>query len=275
MTTTSATPRRASKPPTRRVSFGPIQPQGHRVGIYGPGGIGKTTLAATAPGPVAFFDLDDSLPVLLPSLAGYDVRRVEGIDGWENMRVALHGDGWDDIRTIVIDSATKAEELALGWTLANVPHEKDGVLIRRIEDYGFGKGWQHNFETFLKLLGDLDRHVRAGRHVVLICHDCTATVPNPKGEDWLRYEPRLQSPSSGKNSIRLRVREWADHVLYLGYDKGNVTEGKMAKGFETRTIYPVETPHCMAKSRTCSDAMAAELHDANLWSGILNQPSQG
>jgi len=218
MTTTSAAPRRASKPPTRRVSFGSIQPQGHRVGIYGPGGIGKTTLAATAPGPVAFFDLDDSLPVLLPSLAGYDVRRVEGIDGWEDMRVALHGDGWDDIRTIVIDSATKAEELALGWTLANVPHEKDGVLIRRIEDYGFGKGWQHNFETFLKPLGDLDRHVRAGRHVVLICHDCTATVPNPKGEDWLRYEPRLQNPSSGKASIRLRVREWLDHLLYLGYD---------------------------------------------------------
>ena len=29
--------------------------------------------------------------------------------------------------------------------------------------------------------------------------------PNPAGEDWLRYEPRLQSPNSGKASIRLRV----------------------------------------------------------------------
>ena len=35
-------------------------------------------------------------------------------------------------------------------------------------------------------LADLDRHCRAGRHVVLICHDCTSTVPNPAGEDWLR-----------------------------------------------------------------------------------------
>ena len=39
-------------PPVRQVSFGKIEPQGHRVGIYGPGGSGKTTCAATAPGPV-------------------------------------------------------------------------------------------------------------------------------------------------------------------------------------------------------------------------------
>jgi len=82
--------------------------------------------------------------------------------------------------------------------------ETDGVAIRRLEDYGFGKGCQHVYETFLPLLSDLDQHVRAGRNVALILHDCTATVPNPKGEDYIRWEPRLQSPASGKASIRLR-----------------------------------------------------------------------
>jgi hypothetical protein len=47
---TTATSRPTLAPPVPRVAFGTIEPQGHRVRLYGPGGIGKTTLAATAPG---------------------------------------------------------------------------------------------------------------------------------------------------------------------------------------------------------------------------------
>lgn len=267
-TTSTATARPPYGPPVRRVAFGAIEPQGHRVGLFGPGGIGKTTLAATAPGPVGFIDLDDSLPILRPSLGELDIRRVSGIAGWQDMRDALHNDGWDDVRTIVIDSATKAEELALEWTLRNVKHEKDGVVIRRIEDYGFGKGYQHLYETFLTLLSDLDQHVRAGRNVVLICHDCTATVPNPKGEDYIRWEPRLQNPSSGKASIRLRVREWLDHLLYVGYDVESGKDGK-ARGHGSRTIYPRELPFCMAKSRTLADPVELVQFDMTLWNKLL------
>ena len=75
--------RTSFRPPVRKVAFGKIKPQGHRIGVFGPGGIGKTTLAATAPGPVGFIDLDDSLPILLPSLGELDIRRVAGITGWD------------------------------------------------------------------------------------------------------------------------------------------------------------------------------------------------
>ena len=220
---------------------------------------------------VAFFDLDDSLPRLRSQFdeSGLDVhvQPVDGTSTWQDIRDALHADGWDDIKTIVIDSATRAEELAVAHTIATVPHEKKDVLIRRIEDYGYGKGYQHVYDTFLTLLGDLDQHTRAGRHVILICHDCTNTVPNPSGDDWIRYEPRLQSPASGKASIRLRVREWADHVLFLGYDID--VQGGKGKGSGTRTIYPRELPHCMAKSRTLSDTLALEKFDAELWDQLL------
>ncbi|OQB85180.1 MAG: hypothetical protein BWX88_02019 [Planctomycetes bacterium ADurb.Bin126] len=253
--------------PPRRVAFGAIQSQGHRVGLYGPGGIGKTTLAATAPGPVGFIDLDDSLPILRPSLGELDIRRVTGITGWQDLRDALCSDGWDEVQTLVVDSATKAEELALEWTLRNVRHERDGVVIRRLEDFGFGKGWQHVFETFLPLLNDLDGHVRAGRNVVLIMHDCTATVPNPKGEDYLRWEPRLQNPSSGKASIRLRVREWLDHLLFASYDLA-AKDGK-ARGSGTRTVYPQETPWAMAKSRTLTTPVELVKFDTTLWNQLL------
>ncbi len=275
--TTATTARRSSSPPVRRVAFGSIEPQGHRIGLFGPGGVGKTTLAATAQGPVAFIDLDDSLPILTPSLGDLEVRRVAGLSGWQDIRDALHSGGWDDVRTIVIDSATKAEELALGWTLKNVPHEKDGVVIRRVEDYGYGKGYQHLYETFLGVLGDLDLHVRAGRHVILIMHDCTATVPNPKGEDYIRWEPRLQNPSSGKASIRLRVREWLDHLLFVGYDvECSKQHNRKAQGHGTRTIYPREMPWCMAKSRSLADQIELVQFDMTLWQQLFTpNPSQG
>ena len=266
----TATARPPYAPPVRRVAFGTIEPQGHRVGLFGPGGIGKTTLAATAPGPVGFIDLDDSLPILKPSLGELDIRRVAGLAGWQDIRDALHAGGWEEVRTIVIDSATKAEEMALEWTLRNVKHEKDSVVIRRIEDYGFGKGYQHLYETFLPFLGDLDQHVRAGRNVVLIMHDCTATVPNPKGEDYIRWEPRLQNPSSGKASVRLRVREWLDHLLYVGHDVecAKHHNGK-AQGHGTRTIYPQEMPWCMAKSRTLAEQIELVQFDTTLWNKLL------
>jgi len=259
----------APRPPAT-VTFGAIpQGAGHRVVLYGPGGSGKTTAATLAPGPVAFFDLDDSLPRLRNQLPdGVDVRVVDGITSWSGIRAALHGDGWDDVRTLVIDSATRAEELAVEHTLATVPHDK-GHRVQRLEDYGYGKGFTHVYDVFLPLLGDLDQHARAGRHIILICHDCTANVPNPTGEDWIRYEPRLLSPASGKASIRLRTREWADHVLFIGYDV-NVKDRK-GTGSGTRTVYPCELPHCMAKSRTLAEPMPLERHDPTLWTRLLTE----
>lgn len=247
------------------VRFGKVQASaGHRVVLYGPGGIGKTTLAIHAPGPVAFVDLDESLAILRPKC---EVWPVDASD-WQGIRAALQSPGWDDVRTIVIDSATKAEELALAHLLATVRTEK-GRAATSIEDYGFGKGYTHLFDAFLPLLGDLDAHCRAGRNVVLICHDCTTTCPNPMGEDWLRYEPRLQSPNSGKASIRLRVREWADHMLWYGYDVA-VEDGK-GKGSGTRTIYPTELPHCMAKSRSCRQPMPVYDDSPETLGGIWRQ----
>jgi hypothetical protein len=233
---------------------------GHRVLLYGPGGIGKTTLAAAMPGPVAFFDLDESLGRL-----GLDAQTVLAAT-WADLRAAMAAPGWDGIKSIVIDTATKAEEMAVDHTLANTL--QDGKRSTSVEGYGYGKGYGYVFDTFLPLLGDLDRHARAGRNVVLICHDCTSTVPNPAGEDWLRYEPRLQSPNSGKASIRLRVREWADHVLFIGYDVSVGKDGK-GRGAGTRTIYRGELPHCMAKSRTGADPIPLVSDGAAVWSEII------
>ena len=73
--------------------------------------------------------------------------------------------------------------------------------------------------------------------------------------------------AESKAAIRLRVREWADHVLFLGYDV-DVRDGK-GTGSGTRTIYPCELPHCMAKSRTIADPLPLTKFDTSLWTQLI------
>lgn len=267
MTTPTPRPRMPGPPaPPAPSARAPIQfhkppkTAGHRIVLYGPGGIGKTTLAAQLPGPVAFIDLDESLGRL-----GLDIATASAAT-WPELRTALSADGWDNMRSLVIDTGTRAEELCEAHVVATVPHEK-GHKVSSLEGYGFGKGIVHLFDAFLPLLGDLDRHARAGRHVCIICHDCTASVPNPAGDDWIRYEPRLTNPKSGKDSIRLRVREWADHVLCAMYDIA--TKDGKGRGTGSRTLYRAETPACMAKSRTGSEPIQLGTDGAAVWAEII------
>ena len=250
----------------RQFAFGEVvTATAQRIGIYGPGGIGKTSLACHAPGPVALFDLDNSLPVLKPTLSGLDIKVVQDVITWQDMRDALHSKMWDGIKTIVVDSLTRGEQLGIAHTLATVRNEK-GYAVSSLEGYGFGKGMRHSFETMLSLLGDLDQHVREGRNAVLICHDVTANVPNPAGDDYIRYEPRLQNANNG--NLRLSAKEWLDHLIYIGYDIAVDSDGK-AKGSGTRTLYPVETPIFLAKSRSLREPMVYEDGSDEVWKKIF------
>ena len=235
--------------------------------IYGPGGVGKTSLAALLAKVgirPRFIDLEQRSGFL-------DVSRVE-CDTWEDMRDELHSPA-GDFGAVIVDSGTKAEELATAWTLTNILHEKGYPVTTGINGYGFGKGLTHVYETFLNLIGDLDTHIRAGRHAVLICHDCVANVPNPAGEDWKRYEPRLQSPESGKASIRHRVKEWADHVLFVTYDVAVSKLGK-AEGSGSRTIYPAERATWWAKSTKLVEPIVYEKNDPAVWQQLFAKGNQ-
>lgn len=237
-----------------------------KVVIFGSGGVGKSELVANSKAcglnPLVI-DLEDGSHAC-------DVARIEKIESWEDLRGILQNEELlAEFDAIAIDSLTKAEELAIAWTIANVKHEK-GHYVNSIEGFGFGKGLTHVYETFMQLIGDLDALHRRGKHIICTAHECTSTVPNPAGEDWIRWEPRLQSPASGKNSIRHRVKEWTDHLLFIGYDMIVGSDGK-AKGGGTRTIYPTELPTHWAKSRSLSEPIIYEQGSSALWQLLLKK----
>lgn len=258
---------KATQAPPRAlgVSRGMVS-HGQKIVLYGPGGVGKTELWSL----LEQFGIS-TLGVDIEGSANFlDVSRVDPApETFDEVRATLHNSELiDQFGAVAVDSLTKLEEFAIADTIVKIPHEK-GHKVSSIEGYGFGKGYIHVYETFLQVLGDLDAISRRGIHVICTAHDCTATVPNPAGEDWIRWEPRLQSPPSGKGSIRHRVKEWADHLLFIGFDQIVDKEGK-ATGCGSRTIYPTELPTHWAKSRLLADPVPYQRYDTALWQQLFN-----
>jgi hypothetical protein len=239
---------------------------GRKVVIYGPGKIGKSklvSLLANVGANILFADVEEGTSYL-------DVTRATPTPAtFEELRGVLHNkELLAEYDGVCIDSLTRTEELATAWVLANVKHEK-GHSVSRIEDFGFGKGYVHIYEAMLCILCDLDAIARSGKHAICICHDVTENVPNPTGENFLQYQPRLQSPpKAGKT--RERVREWADDLIYIGWDLVVSKDGK-AQGSGSRTIYPIQLPSHWAGSRTLSDPIPYIDNDPELWRQLLEK----
>ena len=248
----------AAKAPTGPLNFrrGKAVGRAQRIVLYGTGGIGKSTLASLLPNPV-FLDLESGTEeldtvVLIPS-------------SYAEVRAMLASPALDEFETIIVDSITRLESYAEAHVLATRRHK--GSPVDSLEGYGYGRGFRHLFEAFALLLADLDRHAEAGRHVCLIAHEEATRAPNPAGEDWLRFEPRLQNKANG--NIRRHVIEWAGHVLHLEYDVV-VDDGK-ARGGGTVSLYATETPTKIAKSRRLSQVIPVAEGDAAVWDTIIGK----
>jgi len=238
VTRTAPPPPVAPGPASKWAAVRTKPKSGQRIVVYGGGGKGKTSLCAGLPNPVFVFLGSERPPA--------DVPNIPGVKTWEDLRAALRDDSvWHGFDSIVIDSGTVAEAMAVDFTLRTVKTEK-GMTVTTVEGYGYGKGYRHVLETFVQLLADLDRHAEQGRNVVIIAHETIDTVPNPSGEDYKSHQPSLMQKGEGK--LRDRVCDWADHVLFIGYDVA-VDDGK-GKSSGSRCIYTAERATWRAKCRS-------------------------
>ena len=256
--------------------------EGEKLILYGASGRGKTTLASMAPAPV-FIGLDDGGRKVRNPITGEAVAHVEGVETFDDVRQVLQDRTlFQNAKSIVIDTGTVLELLAIQWVIANIKHEKAGVKIEHLDDYGYGKGYVHLFDTMRLVFQDLDGLVRGGRNVIILCQQCPVVVANPSGANFLENGPKLYAPGpDSKQSFTVRgyACEWADHVLKLDYlqriitgDRVDERTGKQfagkATGDATRAVFTMPSdPSYFAKTRTLTDPVVsfAEAKDDSLW----------
>lgn len=209
-----------------------------KIVLYGPEGIGKSTLAAQFPGAV-FIDTEDST-------AHMDVARFDKPSSWQMLKDQAD---WvrqnpGEVGTLVIDTADWAEQMEIddlckkkGW---------DGL-----EGAGFGKGYTYSAEEFGKLLNILQSCVNAGVNVVITAHATLRKVELP--EEMGAYD-HWEMKTSKK--VAPMIREWADAVFFMTYktvivnvDGKGQTKGKNKAQGGRRVMYTTHTPFWDAKNR--------------------------
>ena len=206
--------------------------------IYGAEGIGKTTLAAQFPNPL-FIDTEGSTKQL-------DVARLPAPSSWEMLMQEL--DFVRDKRpcaTLVIDTVDWAEQLCIADLCAK--NGKSGI-----EDFGYGKGWEFEKESFGKFLNKLTEVINAGINVTLTAHAALRKFEQPdEMGSYDRWEMKLGSKTT--NKISPLIKEWADIVLFCNYKTVVVQTDKDGKKHKAqgnrRVMYTQHHPCWDAKNR--------------------------
>lgn len=210
-----------------------------RVVIYGPEGIGKSSLAAQFPNPL-FIDTEGSTDNM-------DVTRADKPTSWTMLmnHIAFVKANPAICQTLVIDTIDWAEALALQYICAQ--HGKSGI-----EDFGWGSGYTYLIEEIGRLLDRLQELVELGINVVLTAHAQVKkfTKPDELG-GYDRYELKLSNKKTETN-VSAKVKEWADMVLFLNYKTYIITDEKTkkqkAQGGQ-RVMQTTHSPSWDAKNR--------------------------
>lgn len=199
-----------------KITDGP-SPRAQRLLIYGPEGIGKTTMASQLPSPV-FCDVEDGSGHLY-------VRRMPVPPSWDVLidEVRSVAEDHGDIMTVIIDSADAAERLCQRKVCERA--KKDSI-----EAWGYGKGYTIAAEEFRKLLDVCDRCIEAGVNVCFVAHSQMRKFERPdEAGAYDRFEVKMHK------HVATMVKEWSDAVLFLDYEtfvsvdengKGKASGGK-------------------------------------------------
>ncbi|AMW99231.1 ATP-binding protein [Rummeliibacillus stabekisii] len=210
-----------------------------KVVLYGPEGIGKSSLAAQFPNPI-FIDTEGSTTELT-------VDRLKKPSSWTelNQQVDWVKGQAGKYLTLVIDTVDWAERLAIEFITSRSNKTS-------ITNFGYGEGFIQLEEEFGKFLNKLSDLVEVGINVVLSAHAKITKFEQPDEMGaYDRYELKLGNKTTAKTAAL--TKEWADMVLFLNYKTFSVAadeKGKKHKGQGgVRTVYATHHPAWDAKNR--------------------------
>lgn len=223
-----------------KISNGIVRKR-QKVVIYGPEGIGKSTLAAQFPNPL-FIDTEGSTGNL-------NVNRFEDKPtSWTMLTnyIEYVKQNPQVCETLVIDTMDWAERLCVEDILNT--YGKKGI-----EDFGYGNGYVYVAEAIGRLLNTLQELIDKDIcNVVLNCHAQLKKFEQPdEAGSYDRYELKLGKKTSSQTAPL--VKEWADMILFCNYETYAVAADKDGKKFKAqggqRVMYTTHHPCWDAKNR--------------------------
>ena len=266
------------EPKTFSVSTFAADNEGEKLCVYGPSGIGKSTVAASAPN-VVFISADDGARRILHPQTNQPLNQVPGVECWEDVRDALQQDGlFPTGCTIVVDTLTKLEEWIQDYCVRTM--KVKGQTVDSFRKFGWD-GADLIVEQFRLLMTDLDRHVRKGTNVILLAQQGQIKRSAADSADYLEDGPFISH--SNRASAREEIKQWCDHVFRIGYAEYDVTKaegeraGKVTQDDTTRVIFTSGSLSYTAKTRRLKDGFKlppivsfAEEGDSSLWSFLFH-----
>jgi hypothetical protein len=237
-----------------------------RIVVYGPGGCGKTTFAATMPVPL-IIDLDrgageiKSTTLLPPNNVRFTGSKHPGRTTWQGslglLREIATAPG--GIRSLIIDTADVLEDQAEIEVCSD-------LSCKTIGEPKWGVGYDALEAKWRLMLAELDQIRAKGIIICLLAHTAVKTTHDPTVGEYEEYVSQL-----GKKTWAATYR-WADFVGFANFDLGRlekenraiVTGNRMlgtqrGSGFQAKNRYRLEPKIPFAWSALISGIQAFQV----------------